>query len=118
MSEDELRSYREALATQATDVDKRLGAQSGRLWSEIVQRRYDYGRPWRTARRVRAVTRAQLLAFYDQRLAPEAPGARRLATHVFAKGSAPSTLVKQSLTDDFYPPPPDRAVATQAVLTA
>ena len=40
-----------ALSSQATDVDKRLAQQASRLWNEIVQRRYDYGRPWRTALR-------------------------------------------------------------------
>ena len=52
-----------ALSSQATDVDKRLAQQASRLWNEIVQRRYDYGRPWRTARRLRKVhTREQRLA--------------------------------------------------------
>ena len=34
----DLDKYREALDVQATDVDKRLGQQASRLWSEIVQR--------------------------------------------------------------------------------
>ena len=107
LSEAELGAYRESLAVQATDVDKRLGQQASRMWSEIVQRRYDYGRPWRTSRRVRKVTREQLLAFYDRVLMPGAPAGRRLATHVFAKSAAPPGLVLDRLPDEFYPPPPD-----------
>ena len=102
-------TYREALAVQATDVDKRLGQQAGRMWSEIVQRRYDYGRPWRTATRVRKVTRAQLLAFYDRVIVPGAPEGRRLSTHVFARKAAPPNLTLGTLADEFYPPPPDRS---------
>ena len=118
LSDAELNTYREALAVQATDVDKRLGQQAGRLWSEIIQRRYDYGRPWRTAQRARAVTRAQLVAFFDRVLAPGAPEGRRLATHVFANRTAPSSLVRDTLTDEFYPPPPDCSSKLGPVLAA
>ena len=107
LSESDLDAYRESLAIQATDVDKRLGQQASRLWGEIVQRRYDYGRPWRTSRRVRKVTKEQLLAFYDRVLMPGAPAGRRLTTHVFAKSAAPPKLVLEKLPDEFYPPPPD-----------
>jgi len=114
LSDAELDAYREALAVQATDVDKRLGQQAGRLWSEIVQRRYDYGRPWRTASRVRKVTRQQLLAFYDRVLAPGAPETRRLATHVFDQKGSPPSLVLDPLPDAFFPRPPDRSASLRA----
>ena len=84
------------------------GSQAGRLWSEIVRRRYDYGRPWRSAKRLRGVKRAGLLAFYDERIAPGAPDGRRLSTHVFSTKDAPSQLVEDPLPDDFFPPPVDR----------
>ena len=109
LPEADLAAYREALASQATDVDKRLGQQAGRLWGEIVQRRYDYGRPWRTAKRVKKVTRPQLLAFFDKKIAPNAPEARRLATHVFAKKNAPAELAVGEVADEFYPLPPDKS---------
>jgi len=108
LTEAELTTNREAFAAQATDVDKRLGQQASRLWGEIVQRRYDYGRPWRTARRVRKVTKGQLLAFFDRVVAPASPQGKRLATHVFSKTSAPSMLIGDSLSSDFYPLPPQR----------
>jgi insulysin len=109
LSEPELGSYRDALASQATDVDKRLGAQAGRLWTEITQRRYDYGRPWRTARRLRKVTKGQLLDFFDRFIAPGGAEQRRLATHIFAKKAAPAALVVEPVPSDYYSPPPDRA---------
>ena len=111
MPDSQLATYREALATQAVDVDRRLGAQSSRLWSEISKRRYDYGRPWRTAKRLRKVTREQLLAFYDRVLLPSAPSHRRLVTHVFAKAAAPPALAAGTLADDFFPPTPDLAAS-------
>ena len=108
MSDQELNVNRESFAVQATDVDKRLGQQANRLWGEIVQRRYDYGRPWRTARRVRKVSKEQLLDFFDRVVAPGSPQGKRMATHVFAKSAAPGALVVDALPSVFYPPPPQR----------
>lgn len=104
----QLSVVREALASQATDVDQRLGQQSSRFWNEMVMRRYDYGRPWRSAARLRGVTRSQLLAFYDQYVSPDSPLPRRLSTHVFSASISPVTLVMDPVSDDFYPPPLDR----------
>jgi len=104
LAEEELDAYRVALATQSTDVDKRLAGQVSRFWSEIVTRRYDYSRPWTSARRLRGVTREGLLGFFDARIAPGASGHRRLATHVFAPRAAPKELVVDSLPEEFYPP--------------
>uniref|UniRef100_A0A7S2JII1 Coenzyme PQQ synthesis protein F-like C-terminal lobe domain-containing protein n=1 Tax=Haptolina brevifila TaxID=156173 RepID=A0A7S2JII1_9EUKA len=105
----ELTVVLEALASQAVDVDKRLGSQAGRLWSEIVNRRYDYGRPWRTSKRLGGVTKAGLVAFFDRHLAPGAPEERRLATHVFAREAVPTELKVDPTADlAFYPPPIDR----------
>jgi len=108
MPKAELRAVLEALASQATDVDQRLGSQAGRFWSEIVSRRYDYGRPWRTSKRLSAVTREGLLALFDRKLAPGAVEERRLATHVFAQAAAPPSLVVNPIEDIFYPLPLDR----------
>lgn len=111
MPEAKLSEFRDALARQAVDIDRRLGAQTSRLWSEIQRRRYDYARPWRTAARAPKVSREQLLDFYDRHLDPVAPTHRRLATHVFAKAGAPPTLIANTLADDFFPAPPDRAAS-------
>ena len=88
-------------------MDKRLGSQAGRLWSEIVLRRYDYGRPWRNAKRFAKVRQSDLLAFYDRFLALSAPDGRRLATHVFAAPARPPTLAEDSVPDEFWPELPD-----------
>ena len=100
MPDAELKSYRDALADEVEDVDKRLQLRAVRFWSEIAQRRYDYERPWRVAAQLRALTRAQLLAFYDATIAAGGPERRRLTTMVFARAGAPSTLVQDSLAPD------------------
>ena len=53
MPEEELRSYTEAISAQMADVDNRLDQQATRLWNECAQRRYDFGRPWRSAAEAR-----------------------------------------------------------------
>ena len=100
MPEAELATYREALAEQVSDVDKRLQQQAVRFWAEINLRRYDYERPWRVAAQVRALTKAQLLDFFDARIAAGGAQRRRLATHVFAQGAAPRDRVRDALADE------------------
>ena len=84
-----------------------------RFWSEISQRRYDYERPWRVAAQLRALTRAQLLAFFDATIAASGTERRRLTTMVFARAGAPSELVQDSLAPvngqqgvEYYPRAP------------
>ncbi len=107
----ELDGYRDALAAAQLDVDRRLAAQSGRLWNEIVSRRYEYGRPWRSAERIKRATREQLLDFFDRKMAPDSPTGRRLATHVFASARAPRAPASAEgvlSSAPFYPPMLDR----------
>lgn len=111
LPEAELATNREAFATQATDIDKRLGQQASRLWGEIVKRRYDYGRPWRVAQRVRKVSREQLLAFFDKYVAPGSPQSKRLTTQVFAQKAAPATLAVDELPGNYYPRPLERPLS-------
>ena len=55
------------------------------------------------------ITREQLLNFFDAHVAPGAPEARRLVTHVYAKATAPDApLVVNAVDDEFYLPQPDR----------
>ena len=91
-------------AHSVQDVDQRLDAQSNRLWTECILQRFDFDRPWRTAASMRRVTRGSLLAFFDKYIAPEAPSRRRLSTHVFAQGAAPSSLQLDELPEDYYGP--------------
>ena len=76
-----------------------------------MQRRYDYGRPWRVAKRARKATREQLLTFYDRFIVPGAPEGRRLATHYFAKSAAPSILTVDEVPPELYPQPPERPIS-------
>jgi insulysin len=103
LSEDELGTYRDALAAELGDVDQRADGQASRLWGECAMRRYDFGRPWRNAQRMRRVTREGLLAFFDDHIAASAPMRRRLSTHVFAKRAAPKTLRVDPLPDEYWP---------------
>ena len=111
MPDDEFQSYRRTLAAQFENVDGRLDLQSSRLWTECSLQRYDFERPWGNAAKVGRVTRKQLLDFFDTYVADGSPTRRRLSTHVFSKGMAPSSLVAEKLPDDdLFPPPVDLLV--------
>ena len=86
--------------------------QAGRLWGECARRRYDFERPWRSADKVRRLTREKLLAFFDRHLADGSPTRRQLSTHVYSQAIAPkaSELVVEPVGDLFFDPPPDMLV--------
>ena len=54
------------------------------------------------------MTREQLLAFFDRKIAVGAPEARRLSTHVFSQSIAPAALTVEAVPDEYYPRPPER----------
>jgi len=115
LSPAELETNRKALSKKILDVDKTLNQQVGRFWSEIVNRRYDYDRPWQKSSRVLQVTREDLLDFYDRFIMPGSVTSRRLSTHVFQPKAAPETLVVESLPSKFYPRPPEEPLPTAAI---
>lgn len=89
------------------DVDQRADSQATRLWIECATRRYDFGRAWRSAARMRRVTKEGLARFFDECVAAGGPRRRRLSTHVFATRGAPQPLRVDALPDEFWPPQPD-----------
>ena len=129
LGEAEVQSYAASIAAQFTDVDGRLdqqaaclgctsaaprlfhtaglSKQAGRLWAECTRRRYDFERPWRSAEKVKRLTREQLIAFFDRHVASGSPTRRQLSTHVYAQSMAPPQLRVQLPADDFYPAPRD-----------
>ncbi|EOD38401.1 peptidase M16 [Emiliania huxleyi CCMP1516] len=99
LGEAEVQSYAASIAAQFTDA--------GRLWAECTRRRYDFERPWRSAEKVKRLTREQLIAFFDRHVASGSPTRRQLSTHVYAQSMAPPQLRVQLPGDDFYPAPRD-----------
>ena len=110
VSDAELATYRDSLVVALADVDQRLDSQSARLWRECATRRYDFGRPWRSAGRMRRIGKEGLLQFYDEYVAAGGAKRRRLSTHVFAQSAAPRKLRVDTLDgqDDYFPALPDR----------
>ena len=100
-------------------MDTRLGQQAGRFWGEIALRRYDYGRPWRVAEKIRRLRKAELLALWDDCIAPGGRRRRPLGTHIFPLGDAPAELRRDPIggadeADDEFWPLPEEGVPPEA----
>lgn len=99
----------EQLARQMTNVDARLDAEAGRLWTECALRRYDFERPWTSAAAARRITPRSLLALYDTYIGEGGAERRRLSTHIFARGaSGPSQPVVPKLREEYFAQMADR----------
>lgn len=59
--------------------NERLSSETGRHWSEIYRRTYDFGKKERIAACLSELTLADVLDFYDQYLALNAPERRKIA---------------------------------------
>ena len=107
MGDDEFGNHKKALIDLKLEKDKKLRQESGRYWSEIPLGTYDFERSELDAEALKAITKADVRAFWDEHLAPGAPRRRRLSSQVFASRHA-------------LPPPPAgaRCLETPAAVVA
>ena len=83
MGDDEFGNHKKALIDLKLEKDKKLRQESGRYWSEIPLGTYDFERSELDAEALKAITKADVRAFWDEHLAG-APRRRRLSSQVFA----------------------------------
>ena len=88
MGDDEFGNHKKALIDLKLEKDKKLRQESGRYWSEIPLGTYDFERSELDAEALKAITKADVRAFWDEHLAPGAPRRRRLSSQVFASRHA------------------------------
>lgn len=92
MSETEFEGHKRSLITKRLEKLKNLGQESGRLWQHIVSEYLDFEINNLDAEHIRALTKPQLLEFFDTYVLPSSPSRAKLAVHLLAKGvSKPSS---------------------------
>ena len=83
-----LAEYVSAVAANLEEPPKRLSDETGLMWSEIVQRTHRWDHARRLADEVRSLTVAQLLEFFDLRMADGAPRRRLVVSHAWSPTAA------------------------------
>jgi len=85
------RQQRAALVGKMRQKDTCLREETGRHWTEITLRRYQFGRKAELVKEVEKVTQAQVVALYKAFLLPGAAQRAVLAVHVHRGAKAAST---------------------------
>lgn len=82
MSEEEFANNVAAVINERTHRDLCLAQETTRHWAEIQHRRYRFDRAARSVEALEALTKSDLLRFFDEYLAPGAPQRRKLSVRV------------------------------------
>lgn len=123
MSQSEFERNRESLATVRLGKPKKLSELSMRFWDEITSQQYHFDRAEVEVASLRAISKEELLKFFDLYIKHGAPHRRKLSIHVVAKGeggagneSPPDADALSSSVNGLPPPPPFVEVSFVQVL--
>lgn len=83
MPEDQFDTNRKAVIAKRLEKDKTLSHEAERHWNEINQHRYAFLRNELVAAELQLISKAQLLEFFEECIAPNAPHRRKLCSQVF-----------------------------------
>lgn len=85
MSDDDFKNHVEALAVKKLEKPKKLTTECARHWKEIFMRQYNFDRDNIEVAFLMTVTKEDILAFYRDLIAIEAPRRHKLAVYVMSK---------------------------------
>lgn len=95
MAEDEFAKYREALAVEREQPEKRLNEVSNRFWNEIDNARLQFRRKEDSVAIIRSLTRAEIVAFFTRHVADPLTR-RKFSLQLFAATQFAATLSKHA----------------------
>lgn len=111
-----------ALASKRLEKPKKLSAQHARYWSEITTQHYNFDRDEIEVRHLRTITKEDVLKFYEELIAYNAPKRHKLSVHITSALSGHSedkldnsTLVESVDTDNGCGLPGPRAQAVEVL---
>ncbi|XP_045188841.2 insulin-degrading enzyme-like [Mercenaria mercenaria] len=91
MSDTEFQKHVSALATKRLEKPKKMSAQATRYWSEIVSEQYNFDRDNVEVAFLRGVTKEDLIKFYKDNIAYNAPKRHKLSVHILSTASKEET---------------------------
>lgn len=84
MSEAEFQKHIAALSMKRLEKPKKMSAQGSRYWSEIVSEQYNFDRDNVEVAFLKGVTKEDLIKFYKDNIAYNAPRRHKLSVHILS----------------------------------
>jgi len=88
MSESDFEGHKRSLITKRLEKLKNLDQESNRLWSHIDYEYFDFELVHHDAAHIKALTKEDMIEFYNQFIIPSSPLRSKLAIHLVAQGSS------------------------------
>jgi insulysin len=82
LSEELFETHVQALATKRTEKPKKLSSQNNKYIAEITTRQYHFERDEVEVRHLKSLTKKDVLSFYEELIAHDAPRRHKLSVHV------------------------------------
>ncbi|XP_059153920.1 insulin-degrading enzyme-like isoform X2 [Physella acuta] len=115
MSDEELSKHVMALSTKRLEKPKKLIQQNNKYWTEIISNYYNFDRDAIEVAFLQKLTKDDLLQFYKEKIALDAPNRHKLCVYVLSNTSDETPPVLEA--DGFIPAPklPQPSVVTDVM---
>ncbi|PYH90104.1 LuxS/MPP-like metallohydrolase [Aspergillus ellipticus CBS 707.79] len=88
MSERDFENHKRSVVNKRLEKLKNLDSETSRFWSHIGSEYFDFVQNENDAANARALTKADIMQFYQQFVEPQSPTRAKLAIHLKAQGGA------------------------------
>ncbi|XP_038070879.1 insulin-degrading enzyme-like [Patiria miniata] len=82
LSDEAFQKHVNALAVRRLEKPKRLASEAGRYWSEITSKQYNFDRANIEVAYLKTLTKQDILGFFEQLLAVDAPRRHKISIHI------------------------------------
>lgn len=89
MTEEEFKKHVSALSTKRLEKPKKMSVQISQYWREILAQQYNFDRDNIEVAFLKTVTKEDLIKFYKDNIAYEAPQRHKLSVHILSTQSKP-----------------------------
>ncbi|KRX21021.1 Insulin-degrading enzyme, partial [Trichinella nelsoni] len=101
MPSEEFEEHRAALTSKRLEKPKKLVSAASKCWSEISSEQYNFERDEKEVNILQTITKEELIEFYKQYIAADAPKRRKLSTQVYSNNFEISSIrTKRSVLED------------------
>ncbi|KRX76897.1 Insulin-degrading enzyme [Trichinella sp. T6] len=101
MPSEEFEEHRAALTSKRLEKPKKLVSAASKCWSEISSEQYNFERDEKEVNILQTITKEELIEFYKQHIAADAPKRRKLSTQVYSNNFEINSIrTKRSVVED------------------
>lgn len=87
LDDESFENHKNGLIANKLEKDPSLSYETGRYWTQIVDKRYQFDMPKLEAEELKAIKKSDVIKWYNTYLLPSSPNCRQLAIHIWGCNS-------------------------------